>query len=397
MKKVLYFFPLNPADRNSGSISRALSLLQYFRDRGYHVDFISKEHWGNYTPESKASFENARLANSLHVFRRKPVKTNPLTYFFGYKIGHLLYERQLKTPKGSIPNHTTWHLRRQFDAMLQRTRYDYVIISYAYWAHLVKDNPFLAGATTIIDTHDLLSAQHQNEEGFDRSVAIGDELYRLSFFDRIWTISVDETYLFSQFFPDRVDLVPMMIKAPDIELPPMQQRRYDLLYVATDNPHNLRSASWFFTEVYPKLDKNLRICAIGTIVPHLPEDLPNLEKISFAPDLRDYYSQAKIAICPMLSGTGVKIKVVEAMAYQLPVVCNERGIDGLPDKTRNGCSVTNDPVAFADAIATLLNDNNFYQQQSRWAFECFKNNFERAAVYQKLDNILENIAHGKSY
>lgn len=387
LKSVLYFFPLNPADRNSGSISRALSLLRYFKSRNLKVDFISKQAWGNYTPKSIAAFEKSGLADKLWVFNRKPVKKNPLVYFFTYKLRHMLFKATLRLEKGSIPNHTTLHLRNQFDALLQQKKYDYIIISYAYWADLIKDNPFLNCAITIIDTHDLLTSQHQGDKGFDRGVAIADELRRLAQFQQVWAISVEEAYFFRQFFKERVHYIPMTMDDP---LPAMDNptiKEFDLIYVATDNPHNLASSKWFFEQVYPLLPPGLRICVIGTILQHIPV-LNNITGLPYADDLSQYYSKARVAICPMLSGTGLKIKVVEALANGLPVVCSAAGIDGLPDKTNNGCLVANDPAAFAQNIALLLYDAHLYKKQSIAGRDCFKRNFDTMEVYKKIDTAL---------
>ncbi|MET0464326.1 MAG: glycosyltransferase [Chitinophagaceae bacterium] len=385
MKKVLYFFPLNPADRNSGSISRALGLLHYFRDRKMHVDFISKLHWGRYTKETIEAFENAGLADNLWVLRRKPVKTSFLHYFFSYKIKHILFERKLRRAKHSIPNHTTLHLRKQFDAILQKNRYDYIIISYAYWADLIRDNPFLENAVTIIDTHDLLTSQHQHDPGIDIGAALGDELKRVAQFDQIWAISIEETYFFKQFFPGRVHFITMMKEDP---MPLPQDPVFDLIYVATHSPHNKRSIGWFLEKVYPLLPNDLRICIIGNILEHIPQNIPNITRIPFAEKLDDYYNQSRVVICPMLSGTGIKIKVVEAMAFGLPVVCTTGGVDGIPDKSNNGCLVTNDENRFAENIMLLLTNEAAYKKQSELGRACFKKYFLRKEVYGQLDQAL---------
>ena len=386
MKRVLYFFPLNPAEKNSGSNSRALGLLHYFKERGWHVDFVSKQKWGNWTPATEKKFIDVRLVDNLYIFRRKPVKKNPVVYFFGYKLWHIIFEKKLNIVKGSIPNHTTLNLQKQFNALFQKNRYDYVIISYAYWADLVKDNPYLTNTITIIDTHDILATQHKQDIGFIKDDALKDEIRRVGLFDQIWAISPEETDFFKQYFKEKVKYIPVTVesrlKHPDAA------KEYDLIYVAPDNPHNLLAPKWFFDNVYYLLDKQIKICVIGTILPHIPRGLFNITYINFEDDLNAMYARSKVAICPMFSGTGVKVKVVEALANGLPVVCNEQGQDGLPYKIDNGCLVTNDAVLFAGYIKQLLNDDVLYQQQSQLGKKMFRENFSKEAVYKRMDEAL---------
>ena len=78
----------------------------------------------------------------------------------------------------------------------------------------------------------------------------------------------------------------------------------------------------------------------------------------------------------MLSGTGIKIKVIEALSYGIPVVTNRRGVDGLVNKKENGCLVSDDPKIFAEEITRLLKDEIFYNQMRDNAISYFKNNHD---------------------
>ena len=73
----------------------------------------------------------------------------------------------------------------------------------------------------------------------------------------------------------------------------------------------------------------------------------------------------------------MKIKVVEAMAKGLPVVCNERGVDGLPDKTKSGCLVTDDKYEFADYIMKLLIDTQYYREIADNIFAYYEEIFDK--------------------
>ncbi len=108
--------------------------------------------------------------------------------------------------------------------------------------------------------------------------------------------------------------------------------------------------------------KNVKVHIIGKIGKTIAEDFPNVIKYGIVDDLQEFYSHARIAICPMMSGTGVKIKVLEALSYGLPVVTNRRGVDGLINKKNNGCLVSQDPKEFSEFIHQLMNDDVFYEK-----------------------------------
>lgn len=111
--------------------------------------------------------------------------------------------------------------------------------------------------------------------------------------------------------------------------------------------------------------------------------------MNFVEDLSTYYYKSKIALCPMLSGTGVKVKVVEALSYGLPVVCNLRGLDGLPLKENNGCLRGDTPEEFAKHITKLLADENYYQSIKKLAINTFKDFFDKKHCYDQLDAIFQ--------
>lgn len=389
MKKVFYFFPLNPAESNSGSCTRALELLRYFKAREFSVDFVSQEDWGKWTLESKKKFLNLDLADNLYVLKRKPPKDNALKYFFSYKLFHLLYRLRLPVKKNSFPNHATLLLQNSFDRLFRQNSYDLVIISYAYWASLVIDNPFVKNTFTILDTHDVLSIQHRENEEVDFESASKDELSRLSSFDQVWAIAPRENEYFQKNLSNDVRYIPVSLAEP---VDHSVHKEFDIIYVATDNPHNIRGAKWFFEQVYPVLKQQYNILVIGGITSFVPRSLQNVKCVAFAEDLSKSYSSARVALCPMFSGTGVKVKVVEAFAYGLPVVCTERGLDGLPADAETACLISDDSEQFARNLQLVLEDSKLYQELSTAGKETFSTNFSRQSVYRRLDDALAKVS-----
>jgi len=385
MKKVLFFMPDNPLKKNAGNRTRALSMLSYFKSRNFEIDFVSEYYTGRWDETDIKAFEQSGLADNTYVIKKKPSKKNILYYLLFYKLPNFFYSNKAWFFPLQFPELVTLRFKRAFKKILAENSYDYIFINYASWATLVEHNPLTKGAVTAIDTHDFITAQLQRKVNIGQSFK--EEIRRISLFDIALAISVEEQYIFSQFCKNRVALAPMMLDKPE-GISTTEEKSFDLIYVASDNVHNQKSANWFFKEVYPLLPANVQICVIGQINEHLTIKAPNITSVNFVEDLSTYYQNAKVALCPMLTGTGTKIKVVEALSYGMPVVCNTRGVDGLIDKNNNGCLVSDDAVEFKNNIMELLTDAAVYQKQAENALATFNLNYEKEQCYKNLDTVL---------
>ncbi len=386
-KRILFFMPDSPVRRDAGNKMRAFKLLEYFASRpNIELDFVSEKNWGGWTETDAINFRNRFPNIGLHVFDRKGNKRNLLSYVFGYKIPEYIRKHKFMVLPPPLPDNNTQLLQSQFNQLLREERYDYIIISYTTWATLVKDNPFTGSARLIIDTHDFITSQIKKKKGFRLGAAFAEEMRRLSYFDEIWSLSVEENYLFRQFTTADHRIVPMMQDQPDLQ--PEKARKFDLIYIASHNEHNILSINWFFLEVYPLLPPSIKICIIGSIGDHIPENLPNVTKIPFAEDTTVYYQQSRIAMSPMFGGTGIKVKTVEALAHGLPVVSTPDGVIGLPDKTNNGCIVGHNAEEFAAHIMALCNSPALLAQLSRHATSMFNRHFETENGFDIMDMAL---------
>ena len=374
--KILYFYPENPLTTNQGNHSRALSLLQYFRDRKIEIDFIGESDF--ITQDNIAELKKQNLITNCYLIKRLSKSKNQLSYFFNYSLRNKIL--------GKIKRFNNVKLGQQkdFNTILKQNSYDYIIISYTCWAELVLNNKFVKNAKLVIDTHDFLTSQFQIVKNFKLGKFFETEIKLLNIFDIIIAISIEEAYIYSQFTNKKVAVISHSLES-NFKIN-SQEKNIDIIYVASDNHHNISAIKWFFDSVYPLLNESIKICAIGKIVNFIP-DYKNVTKIVYAEDLSNYYKNSKIAICPMLSGTGLKIKVIEAMSFGLPIVCNIRGIDGLNNKTNNGCLVTNNPNEFANNISKLLEVESYYDKISNESKDYFVENNSLNIVFKKLDAI----------
>ena len=60
-----------------------------------------------------------------------------------------------------------------------------------------------------------------------------------------------------------------------------------------------------------------------------PSSDPRVEALGFVDDLASVYASARCAVVPLLQGGGTPLKLIEALAYGLPVIATPRAVAGL--------------------------------------------------------------------
>jgi polysaccharide biosynthesis protein PslH len=124
---------------------------------------------------------------------------------------------------------------------------------------------------------------------------------------------------------------------------------------------NVEGLSWFYKQVWPLIREKLPQAKLNIVGSGTPDAqlLPLKEdnSISFVgrvPSVAPYYQQAAVSIVPLLSGSGTRLKVLEAMSKGTPIVSTTIGSEGINYKAGSDMMVADDPVLFAQHVAELM-------------------------------------------
>lgn len=79
-----------------------------------------------------------------------------------------------------------------------------------------------------------------------------------------------------------------------------------------------------------------------------------IEVFASVPDVRPYLEQSTVAIVPLRLGSGTRLKILEALAANRPVVSTTLGAEGLHLESGHDLLRADTPAEFADAVVTLL-------------------------------------------
>jgi GT2 family glycosyltransferase/glycosyltransferase involved in cell wall biosynthesis len=123
---------------------------------------------------------------------------------------------------------------------------------------------------------------------------------------------------------------------------------------------NEEALRWFVDRVLPLIrtqEPRARLIVIGADPPPL-HSLPGiddaLELVGFVEDVREPLSRYSLFVCPILSGSGVRVKLLEAFAAGIPVVSTRLGAEGLAKTDGEICALADEAPDFAARAIELL-------------------------------------------
>jgi GT2 family glycosyltransferase len=125
---------------------------------------------------------------------------------------------------------------------------------------------------------------------------------------------------------------------------------------------NQQALEWFVRQVLPRVVPEVpeaKLIVVGSDPPPrhaLPEMGSALELRGFVEDVLEPLGECSLFVCPILSGSGMRVKLLEAFAAGIPVVSTRIGAEGLAENDGEVCALADDPQAFAERVIDLLRD-----------------------------------------
>ena len=116
----------------------------------------------------------------------------------------------------------------------------------------------------------------------------------------------------------------------------------------------------------------------------MPTYAANLEMQGFVEDVREPLARYAVFVCPVLSGSGVRVKLLEAFAAGIPVVSTAIGAEGLARKDGEFCALADQPAKFAERVLALFEDPAGAAAMAARARAEVENNWDMAAITARL-------------
>ncbi|MEH7306893.1 glycosyltransferase family 4 protein, partial [Neobacillus drentensis] len=111
-----------------------------------------------------------------------------------------------------------------------------------------------------------------------------------------------------------------------------------------------------------------------------------IEIKGYVETLDDVFNGACGMIIPLMFGSGVKLKTLEAMAKGLPVIATDFGVEGIPVTKGVNCLVENNFDNYPDVLSKLC-DVQLNEKISKEAIKFYNNYYAKDVVFRHYEDI----------
>ncbi|MEI7554288.1 glycosyltransferase family 4 protein [Candidatus Chlorohelix sp.] len=193
-------------------------------------------------------------------------------------------------------------------------------------------------------------------------------------------------------------VIPIGIDAEGVEPLKISSASCNLVSLGTMfYPPNIEAALWFGREVFPLIRRKCSKATYTIIGARPPAEIyqmaaqqPGIRVVGYVEDLRPELERCSGLIVPLLSGGGMRVKILDALALGLPIVSTTVGAEGVQLEHDKNALLADTPAAFAAACLRLL-DGDLAQRLSEAGRKLALEEYDFRVAYKPLDELYSEL------
>ena len=394
--RILFVSQYVPYPPNSGTRVRAYYLLRWLAQRG-QVTLL------HYT-RSEAESSQAEMLRPLC----ERIVGVPLRRSRAVDILALV---------GSLPRRIPFFILRDDSARMRRAMLDLTGRSGFDIVHFDQLNmgqftQLAHGAATVLDNHNVLSVLFDRmaatERGVLRKILLQIEASKMrnyerqifTRFDALLAVSETDAQQIRMLAGRKCDPVVVPIAIDSEAMRPVARRpcALGILSVGTMSyPPNVDGVTWFAREVLPLVAQRIPGVAFRIVgakpdrqVRALTKN-PSIVVTGYVDELDSLVAHSSVFIVPLRSGSGMRVKILNAFAQGLPVVSTTLGCEGIDAANGEHLLLADTAEAFGEAVVRLMQDPGLAERLSRNARRLVEHCYSWQTVYARLDAVYDRL------
>lgn len=341
--------------------------MKRLKDKGHKIGIIALTLKENkiFLSEIRDKFDEVEII----IFKEKKFFQR-IYHYFNPSLPAIFWKNRSKT------------MMKKVGEIVLKSNYDIIVAEYGEMGQYLYRNPYLSAVHKIVSCHRCLTDSFEKYITTSK-VSLILKLKCLIQYKRLKNYEFEMynamDHIITLTNKDRINILnhapqlPVSVVPPGIDLEDLNNTKvskkpdFPLLMMCgyfADKSNN-DAAVWFIHMIWPiiyRKDNNIKCWfigkGIGREMQNAATNKPGITLISDIENLRPYRKSATVFINPMRLGSGLRIKILEAMGTGLPVVTTTLGAAGIPAQNGVNCLISDTPKEFAESILWLIKDKN---------------------------------------
>jgi polysaccharide biosynthesis protein PslH len=201
----------------------------------------------------------------------------------------------------------------------------------------------------------------------------------------------------------RITSIPICVDPESQPMIPWQAAGSQILHLGTMFwPPNVEGVRWFAEAILPQVVAqvpDVQFVIAGKNPPATITALaeagfayhPHIRVTGFVPDPEPLLSQSRVFIVPLQAGGGMRVKVVDAWQWGLPIVSTTIGAEGIETRPGENILLADEPAAFAAAVVALLQDDELGKRLRLNGRRWVETHYNWRTVYPQIEMLYERL------
>ncbi|MFN3550205.1 MAG: glycosyltransferase family 4 protein [Endomicrobiia bacterium] len=387
IRKVLLLAPIFPYPPDDGSRLRTCQILKILSNR-FYVDLITFYQQEDNLKEGLAYLR--KLCRNIYYFPLPVFRKSLFNRFFVY----------YREPS----------IKKHISQIMVENNYDIIQVEKIFMACYI-DFKLFKDKILVIDSWGVDSKltwqKYKFESGFLRKIFNyikylihkKQEIYWVKKFDFLISITDDHTnfykkYLYNKNITEIPNSVDSSYFKKDYTIYEIEKNSLIFMGIMNFLP-NIDAIKYFMKDIYPLIVKYVKIKLY--IVGKNPADEirkfsnDNIIVTGEVEDIKEYLFKSEIFISPIRIGSGLRNKIIQAMAASKPIVATTESCEGLNVKNEKELLIADDPLSFAKAVLRLLYDEELKRKLATNAYNYAKQNYSEEIINKKWEEFYDQI------
>ena len=160
-------------------------------------------------------------------------------------------------------------------------------------------------------------------------------------------------------------------------------------------PPNAQGIVWFAQQVFPQVRSEIPEAKLTVIGKNPPAGLDGegIEVTGYVPDLAPYLNETAAFIVPLHAGGGMRVKILDAWSWGLPVVSTTIGAEGMAIQHNENILIADTAPSFAQAVVLVLRDLAMAQRLGENGRQTILKKYNWQTIYSTWDDVYTQVGN----